>query len=58
VQLYIENHRGVIEFSGDRLKLRLSSGYVEITGKDLVIRAILTEEVFIEGTIDHVYYHA
>jgi len=58
MQLYIENHRGVIEFSDSMLKLRLSSGYVEISGKDLVIRAILTEEVFIEGTIHQVNYYA
>lgn len=57
MQLYIENHRGVIEFTSNLLKLRLTSGHVEITGKDLVIRAILTEEVFIEGTIEQVNYH-
>ena len=56
MQLYIENHRGVMEFSDKLLKLRLTSGYVEITGQDLVIRAILTEEVFIEGIINNVAY--
>ena len=56
MQLYIENHRGVMEFSDKVLKLRLTGGYVEITGQDLVIRAILTEEVFIEGTISNVAY--
>lgn len=56
VQLYIENHRGVLHFSPDRLKLALSKGSLEIRGKELVIRAILTEEVFIEGTIDDIQY--
>jgi len=56
VQLYIENHRGVLHFSPDRLKLALMKGSLEIRGKDLVIRAILTEEVFIEGTIDDIQY--
>jgi len=56
MQLYIENHRGVMEFSESLLQLRLSVGYVEIAGQELVIRAILTEEVFIEGLIESVKY--
>jgi sporulation protein YqfC len=56
VQLYIENHRGVIHFSSEQLKLQLSKGQVEVSGENLVIRAILTEEVFIEGIITGVKY--
>lgn len=56
VQLYIENHRGVIEFSNEALKLALSKGQLEIVGKDLVLRAILTEEVFVEGVIHDIKY--
>jgi sporulation protein YqfC len=56
VQLYIENHRGVLHFSSDRLQLALSQGKLDIRGKNLTIRAILTEEVFIEGTIDDIQY--
>ncbi|ALS27298.1 sporulation protein YqfC [Paenibacillus cisolokensis] len=54
-QLYIENHRGVIYFSSDRLRLALSKGEVEVTGKDLVIRTIWTDEVFIEGVISQIH---
>lgn len=56
VQLYIENHRGVLAFSGDELKLALSKGRLEVYGSNLVIRAILTEEVFIEGIIQDIKY--
>jgi sporulation protein YqfC len=52
VQLYIENHRGVLHFSSDLLRLELTKGKLEVSGKELVIRAILPEEVFIEGIID------
>lgn len=55
-QLYIENHRGVLHFSDESLKLALSQGNLEITGKQLVIRAILPEEVFIEGVISDIRY--
>ncbi|RXZ77163.1 sporulation protein YqfC [Paenibacillaceae bacterium] len=53
-QLYIENHRGVLHFSEDKLRLALSKGELEVNGKELVIRAIWTEEVFIEGQIAHI----
>lgn len=56
MQLYIENHRGVLHFSSDELKLALSKGRLEVYGKQLVIRAIFSEEVFIEGTIQDIKY--
>ncbi|WP_028561662.1 sporulation protein YqfC [Paenibacillus pinihumi] len=56
-QLYIENHRGVLQFSSDKLRLALSKGELEVGGSELVIRAIWTEEVFIEGQIDHIQLH-
>ncbi|MFE5319928.1 sporulation protein YqfC [Paenibacillus sp. NPDC056579] len=54
MQLYIENHRGVLHFSSDYLRLALSKGSLEVRGKQLVIRAILSEEVFIEGVIEDI----
>lgn len=56
MQLYIENHRGVLGFSDQQLMLKLSVGQLEIFGKDLVIRAILPEEVFIEGEVQDIRY--
>jgi len=56
MQLYIENHRGVLHFDDSCLKLALTHGNIEIRGRDLSIRAILPEEVFVEGLIDEVKY--
>jgi sporulation protein YqfC len=56
VQLYIENHRGVLHFTSNELQLQLTKGKLEIQGKQLVIRAILPDEVFIEGVIDGIKY--
>ncbi|MFV9511025.1 sporulation protein YqfC [Tepidibacillus sp. LV47] len=55
-QMYIENHRGVIQFTDQYLHLRLSKGELKIYGSQLVIRAILPEEVFIEGIIKSIEY--
>lgn len=56
MQLYIENHRGVIQFTDNSLKLALGKGRLEVYGNDLTIRAILTEEVLVEGDIRDIRY--
>ncbi|MFD0715087.1 sporulation protein YqfC [Paenibacillus sp. GCM10027626] len=53
-QLYIENHRGVLHFSSEKLRLALSKGELDVIGEGLVIRTIWTEEVFIEGVIKQI----
>lgn len=56
LQLHIENHRGVLHFSEESLKLALSKGTLEVRGAGLTIRAIMTEEVLVEGNIHELKY--
>jgi sporulation protein YqfC len=56
IRLYIENHRGIVHFSEDRLKLALSDGFLELNGKELIVRAISAEEILIEGLINELKY--
>lgn len=56
MQLYIENHKGIIDFSPDHLHLNLSTGGLVLTGEQLVIRTITAEEMFIEGLITTIRY--
>ena len=55
-QLYIENHRGVIQFNERYLHLRLNKGEVKIIGDQLVIRAILPDEVLVEGLVQEIQF--
>jgi sporulation protein YqfC len=56
LQMYIENHRGVLWFSNEELRLLLTKGQLLIRGKNLIIRAILPEEVLVEGIVDQVVF--
>lgn len=56
MQLYIENHKGIIDFSPHHLHLKLSTGALVLSGEDLVIRTITAEEMFIEGLITNIRY--
>ncbi|XID95376.1 sporulation protein YqfC [Paenibacillaceae bacterium WGS1546] len=58
LQLTVENHRGILHFSPQSLKLAMDGGELEVSGEDLVIRNIGAEEVFVEGKIAGVQLHA
>ncbi|WP_123039812.1 sporulation protein YqfC [Cohnella candidum] len=57
IQLTVENHRGVLHFSPQSLRLAMERGEIEVSGEDLVIRNIGAEEVFVEGRILGVALH-
>lgn len=56
LHLYIENHRGVLKFSQEELRLLLAQGQLLIRGEQFVIKTILPEELLLEGKIDSVVY--
>jgi len=56
LQCYLENHRGVIEYSTEKIRLSVNGGEVIISGSDLVIRYLGSEEIAIDGTIGMVHY--
>ncbi|RKD24003.1 sporulation protein YqfC [Ammoniphilus oxalaticus] len=56
IHMYIENHRGVLVFNDKELRLLLTKGQLLVKGERLVIRAILSEEVLIEGKVDGVQF--
>lgn len=56
LHIYIENHRGVLRFSNQELRLLLEQGQLLIKGDGFVIKTILPEELLLEGRIDQVLY--
>ncbi|HHV15900.1 MAG TPA: sporulation protein YqfC [Gelria sp.] len=55
-ELYIENHRGVIEYNLNRLRINLIRGYLEIEGNDLEIKALMADEMKITGEVSVIKY--
>jgi len=57
LQMYVENHRGVLVFHHNELRLLLSNkAQLLVRGDNLVIRQILPEEVLLEGMIRDIQY--
>lgn len=56
LHIYIENHRGLLTFTDQEVRLLLKQGQLLIKGKSFVIKTILPEEIMLEGKIEHVHY--
>lgn len=48
----ISNHRGIIEYTDNMIRVNSKIGIIKITGEKLEIKNILSEEILIEGEIE------
>lgn len=51
IQLFIENHRGIIEYTPELVRVSTGEGEVIVTGEQMVLRNILPDELLVEGKI-------
>lgn len=51
LQVNIENHKGIIEYSDDNIRIKIKDGILKVSGMDLAIKTIVTEEIIISGKI-------
>ncbi|OCL25219.1 sporulation protein YqfC [Orenia metallireducens] len=51
MQLAIENHRGIIKYTPEFIKIRSHRGQIIIEGKDMSIDSLEEEIIIIEGKI-------
>ncbi|MGR6835425.1 sporulation protein YqfC [Syntrophomonas erecta] len=56
-EIYVENHKGIIEYSTTRIRINLVRGFLEIEGRDLTIKTLVPDEMSIWGTVTGVKYH-
>jgi len=56
IQLYVENHYGIIEYSQGVIRISSSRGEIVITGSELLIETILAEEISIVGKIEEIKF--
>lgn len=52
----IQNHKGIMEFGSERVKVSTGSGIVKITGSGLLIREITSEDIIISGIIESIEF--
>ena len=56
VQIYLENHRGVIAYDENQIRIGVNNGEIIIRGSNLQIKNLIAEELLIKGTIEGLNY--
>lgn len=56
LQIYIENHKGILEYTDNRIRINIKNGTLRIIGKNLMLKNIVAEEIFIVGEINQVEF--
>lgn len=51
LNLNVENHKGIISYAADEVRLRVSDGYLVARGHNFALRSISKTDVFLEGEI-------
>ena len=55
-KVYIENYKGVTEYSGECISINAGKCIISLMGAELEIKVMTTEEIVIEGAIDTVKF--
>ena len=56
VQISIENHRGILAYTPELVRVNTTLGELEVTGLDLILKNILPDEIMVEGRIKTVAF--
>ncbi len=52
----VENHRGIVEYSSERVVIAVSEGHLVLTGEELMIGFVYQEEITITGRFRRVEF--
>ena len=55
-KMNIINHKGIIYYSSENIRINSSSGLISIKGKNLLLSTLISEELIIEGEIESIEY--
>ena len=55
-EIYIENHKGILEYTDTEIHISTAMGIVRVCGKNLVIDRIRLEDIVISGCFSRVEY--
>ncbi|EEG78034.1 sporulation protein YqfC [Dethiobacter alkaliphilus] len=56
IQCCLENHRGVIQYTSEKVRVSVNGGEIIVEGQELSIRYLGNEEIAIDGSIDIIRY--
>jgi sporulation protein YqfC len=55
-QVTVENHKGIVEYSEELIRINTGDSIMKLCGKNLTIKTILQEEITIVGEITNIEF--
>ena len=55
-QVTVENHKGIVEYSEELIRINTGSSIMKLSGRNLTIKTILQEEITIVGEITSIEF--
>lgn len=55
-EVYVENYKGILEYSDEKIKLQTKDCYLTISGRNLIISYYTNDEMKITGCIQCIRY--
>ncbi len=56
IKIFIENHRGILEYTTEKVRVNVMEYEVAVTGENLLLRNVLPDELCVEGMIKSVSF--
>ena len=57
MEIIVENHKGIIEYTDSLVNVRIKTGKVVINGKQLLVDSYSNDEMIIKGIIHSIEFH-
>ena len=55
-ELSVENHKGIVEYTDERLRVNTSAGVLKVDGRRLAIKQLTAERILVRGAIESVTF--
>lgn len=55
-EVFVENYKGIIEFTNEKVRINSNHGIITITGGNMKIKEITSEDIIIVGDIGNIDY--
>ncbi len=56
IQIYIENHKGIIEYTSNLVRISTALGQLVLIGEGLILRNIGLEDIYLDGRIEEIKF--
>lgn len=54
--VFIENHKGIVEYNSNLIRVNTNDGVIVLKGKDLYLKSAVADEITIEGKLQSIEF--